>query len=58
MKPHAEKYGYERENVQQQERGDDCGPFALANFVEVLDGRDLRSENVQIWPTKDEDASL
>ena len=48
MKPHAEKYGYERENVQQQERGDDCGPFALANFVEVLDGRDLRSENVQI----------
>ena len=31
-----------RENVQQQERGDDCGPFALANLVKVLDGRDLR----------------
>ena len=28
--------------MQQQERGDDCGPFALANLVKVLDGRDLR----------------
>lgn len=42
MKTPSKKVRLRRENVQRQEGGVDCGLFAIANLVEVLNGGDPR----------------